>query len=84
MLEPDEVKVSCPILRGLGAGNSPRLPGGEPLILVVHSGCAALVFFSLSHAGSIVRLTVTDPDTKTNYSPFLSKSTPIKLFFMKS
>ncbi len=25
-LEPDEVKVSCPVLRGLGAGNSPRLP----------------------------------------------------------
>ena len=27
MLEPDEVKVSCPVLRGLGTGNSPRLPG---------------------------------------------------------
>ncbi len=35
MLEPDEVKVSCPVLRGLGAGNSPRLPGVQkaaPLI----------------------------------------------------
>jgi len=32
MLEPDEVKVSRPVLRGLGAGNSPRLPGGKPLI----------------------------------------------------
>ena len=27
MFEPDEVKVSRPVLRGLGAGNSPRLPG---------------------------------------------------------
>jgi hypothetical protein len=27
MLEPDEVKISCPVLRGLGTGNSPRLPG---------------------------------------------------------
>ena len=26
MLEPYEVKVSCTVLRGLGAGNSPRLP----------------------------------------------------------
>ena len=26
MLEPCEVKVSCTVLRGLGAGNSPRLP----------------------------------------------------------
>jgi len=32
MLEPDEVKVSRPVLRGLGAGNSPRLPGDKPLI----------------------------------------------------
>jgi len=32
MFEPDEVKVSRPVLRGLGAGNSPRLPGGKPLI----------------------------------------------------
>ena len=30
MLEPDEVKVSRPVLRGLGAGNSPRLPGDKP------------------------------------------------------
>jgi hypothetical protein len=30
MFEPDEVKVSRPVLRGLGAGNSPRLPGGKP------------------------------------------------------
>ena len=34
MLEPDEVKVSCPVLRGLGAGNSPRLPGISPVMLV--------------------------------------------------
>jgi hypothetical protein len=27
-LEPDEGKLSRPVLRGLGAGNSPRLPGG--------------------------------------------------------
>jgi hypothetical protein len=27
MFEPDEVKISCPVLRGLGTGNSPRLPG---------------------------------------------------------
>jgi hypothetical protein len=27
MLEPDEAKVSRPVFRGLGAGNSPRLPG---------------------------------------------------------
>ena len=27
MLEPCEVKVSRTVLRGLGAGNSPRLPG---------------------------------------------------------
>jgi hypothetical protein len=27
MLEPDEVKISRPVLRGLGTGNSPRLPG---------------------------------------------------------
>ena len=26
MLELCEVKVSCTVLRGLGAGNSPRLP----------------------------------------------------------
>jgi len=26
MLEPDEVKVSSPVLRGLGDGNIPRLP----------------------------------------------------------
>ncbi|MBT3424191.1 MAG: hypothetical protein HN431_15425 [Bacteroidetes bacterium] len=37
MLEPDEVKVSCPVLRGLGAGNSPRLPGDKPLIWDVDS-----------------------------------------------
>ena len=30
MFEPDEVKVSRPVLRGLGAGNSPRLPGDKP------------------------------------------------------
>jgi hypothetical protein len=35
MLEPDEVKVSCPVLRGLGAGNSPRLPGISPVMLGV-------------------------------------------------
>ena len=29
MFEPDEVKVSRPVLRGLGAGNSPRLPGDK-------------------------------------------------------
>ena len=27
MLEPDEVKVSSPVLRGLGSSNAPRLPG---------------------------------------------------------
>jgi len=26
MLEPCAVKVACTVLRGLGAGNSPRLP----------------------------------------------------------
>ena len=26
-LEPCDGKLSCPVLRGLGAGNSPRLPG---------------------------------------------------------
>ena len=26
-LEPGDGKLSCPVLRGLGAGNSPRLPG---------------------------------------------------------
>ena len=26
-LEPCEVKISCTVLRGLGAGDSPRLPG---------------------------------------------------------
>ena len=35
-LEPCEVKVSRGVLRGLGAGNSPRLPGDEPLIWGVH------------------------------------------------
>jgi len=35
MFEPDEVKVSRPVLRGLGAGNSPRLPGGKPQILYI-------------------------------------------------
>ncbi|MCP3875030.1 MAG: transmembrane 9 family protein [Desulfobacteraceae bacterium] len=34
MLEPDEVKASRPVLRELGAGNSPRLPGGKPVILI--------------------------------------------------
>jgi hypothetical protein len=29
MLEPDEVKISCPVLRRLGTGNSPRLPGDK-------------------------------------------------------
>ena len=42
MLEPDEVKVSCPVLRGLGAGNSPRLPGVSPVMLGVLGGCTAL------------------------------------------
>ena len=32
MLEPDEVKISRPVLRGLGAGNSPRLPGISPVM----------------------------------------------------
>jgi hypothetical protein len=35
MLEPDEVKVSCPVLRGLGAGNSPRPPDTTPHIFIV-------------------------------------------------
>ena len=30
MFEPNEVKVSRPVLRGLEAGNSPRLPGDKP------------------------------------------------------
>ena len=35
MFEPDEVKVSRPVLRGLGAGNSPRLPGDKPQMFKV-------------------------------------------------
>ncbi len=31
-LEPCDGKLSCPVLRGLGAGNSPRLPGVEWLL----------------------------------------------------
>jgi hypothetical protein len=31
MLEPDEVKISRPVLRGLGTGNSPRLPDANGL-----------------------------------------------------
>jgi len=30
-LEPCDGKLSCPVLRGLGAGNSPRLPGIVPM-----------------------------------------------------
>ena len=30
-LEPDDVKVSSPVLRGRGAGNSPLLPDADPL-----------------------------------------------------
>ena len=50
----------------------------------VLGGCAALGFFSLSHAGSSVKLTETDPNKKTNYSLFFSKSTSVKLFFTNS
>jgi hypothetical protein len=32
MFEPDEMKVSRPVLRGLLAGNSPWLPGDKPQI----------------------------------------------------
>lgn len=32
LLELDEEKVSRPVLRGLGDGNSPRLPGDNPQI----------------------------------------------------
>jgi hypothetical protein len=32
ILKPDEVKVSRPVLRGLGAGNSPWLPGISPVM----------------------------------------------------
>jgi hypothetical protein len=32
-LEPDEGKLSRPVLRGLGAGNSPRLPGALDSLL---------------------------------------------------
>jgi hypothetical protein len=35
MLEPCEVKVSCGVLRGLGAGNSPWLPGVKPQMFKV-------------------------------------------------
>ena len=40
-LEPCEVKISRRVLRGLGAGNSPRLPGlfhfeGLPQDIVFH------------------------------------------------
>ena len=31
-LEQDEVKISCPVLRGLGTCNSPRLPDISPVI----------------------------------------------------
>jgi len=37
MLEPCEVKVSRRVLKGLGTGNGPRLPGDKPLIWDVDS-----------------------------------------------
>ena len=39
-LEPDDVKVSSPVLRGLGDSNAPRLPGIELGTRHVHlAGC---------------------------------------------
>jgi hypothetical protein len=35
MLEPCDGKLSCTVLRGLGAGNSSRLPDGPTTILVL-------------------------------------------------
>ena len=43
MLEPDEVKVSCPVLRGLGAGNSPRPPDMIPLIWNLEDGHQSII-----------------------------------------
>ncbi len=43
MFEPDEVKVSCPVLRGLGTGNSPRLPGGKPQMFALEHLSACLI-----------------------------------------
>ena len=44
MLEPCEVKVSCTVLRGLGSGNTPRLPDDR-------ATCAA--FWKVSGSGKI-------------------------------
>jgi hypothetical protein len=38
MLEPDEAKVSRPVLRGLGTGNGPRLPDSSRLFEIVIYG----------------------------------------------
>jgi len=55
MFEPDEVKVSRPVLRGLGAGNSPRLPGDKPQMFKVHywthaDGLASSVSYPIKEA----------------------------------
>jgi len=44
MLEPDEAKVSRPVLRGLGTGNSPRLPDISPVIFSVQAAPPLLIF----------------------------------------
>jgi hypothetical protein len=49
MFEPDEVKVSRPVLMGLGAGNSPRLPGGKPQMFALLKGKNNKTFLSMKY-----------------------------------
>jgi len=45
MLEPCAAKVACTVPRGLGAGDSPRLPDeGDPLDLSLEFGQHAILF----------------------------------------
>lgn len=51
-LEPCDGKLSCPVLRGLGAGNSPRLPGLLAIDKFYISRCESCTLVRLKHLSS--------------------------------
>ena len=51
-LEPDEGRLSCPVLRGRGGGNAALLPGPADALRALNS-VVTYLFVVLVHAGRV-------------------------------
>ena len=77
MLEPCAVKVACTVLRGLGAGNSPRLPDSSILPEIDQPQDIGIIF-SYRRFGRICDLQDIFEPTQTFFAELVSNQVKIR------